>query len=253
MRVAIHQPHYFPWLGYFDKMAKVNRFVLMDEIQLEDRSYMLRNRFLQKDGTLTYLSVTAAKKGYREKKYNEIEVVDVPRWQRKHASYICDLYRKSPYLEEVFSEISPVFEKKYRYLVDVTYDSILSIMKLLNIPTEIVLQSNLNCAKNEKLGEDKTERQSNDVLALCQAAKATAYLTGSGFSLEFLNTKKFEEAGIPVAIQEYRCPAYRQEYSNEFIPNISALDLLLNCGIEESRRLFWENVQSTHEFDRIEA
>ncbi len=68
MRAAIHQPHYFPWLGYFDKMAKADLFVFMDEVQLEDRSYMLRNRFLRKDGELMYLSITASKKGYREKK-----------------------------------------------------------------------------------------------------------------------------------------------------------------------------------------
>lgn len=251
MRVAIHQPHYFPWLGYFDKMAKVDCFVLMDEIQMEDRSYMLRNRFLQKDGSLAYLSVTAAKKGYREKAYREIEVMECAKWQRKHASYLKDLYCHAPYTEEVFAELATVFTKDYHYLVDVTRDSIEAIMRLLDIPTRLIYQSELDCRRNEE-EEDKQTRRSNDVLAICQAAKATAYMTGAGASLEFLNRDRFRDAGIPVAIQKYTCPVYEQRFSAEFIPNISALDLLFNCGIEEARRIFWDNARSTHEFDEIE-
>ena len=251
MRVAIHQPHYFPWLGYFDKMAKVDRFVLMDEVQLEDRSYMLRNRFLRKDGELCYLSVTAAKKGYREKKYNEIETLDNARWQGKHLSYLRDLYSRSPYRDEILERLMPVFTKDYRLLYEVTKDSILLCMELLDIRTEIVEQSALNCHRNGEAPQDKNARRSGDVLDICQAAGTTAYMTGAGASLGFLDMEQFSATGIRVAVQDYQCPRYQQLFSKEFIPNISTLDLLFNCGIEESRRIFWENVNSTHEFDQI--
>lgn len=251
MRVAIHQPHYFPWLGYFDKMAKVDTFVLMDEVQLEDRSYMLRNRFLQKDGTLTYLSVTASKKGYREKAYKEIEVMECARWQKKHISYLKDLYCHAPYTEEILAELMPVFAKDYHFLAEVTRDSMEAVMRLLNIPTKLIYQSELDWQRMQKEA-DRQVRRSNDVLAICQAAGASAYMTGAGASLEFLDQDSFQAAHIPVAVQSYACPIYTQRFSSEFIPNISALDLLFNCGIEESRRIFWENVRSTHEFDEIE-
>ena len=67
MRVAIHQPNYFPWLGYLDKMAKADKFIIMDEVQLENKSYMCRNRILNREGEVIYLSVPCLKKGYREK------------------------------------------------------------------------------------------------------------------------------------------------------------------------------------------
>ena len=248
MKVAIHQPQYFPWLGYFDKMAKVDKFILMDEVQLEDRSYMLRNRFLSQDGSLTYLSVTAAKKGYREKKYNQIETVDNEKWQNKHRSYLQQLYRRSPFADEVLSAIDPVFSKHYVWLTEVTQDSILACMRLLNIQTPIILQSQLRYQRNINTAEESARRRSQDVLSICKAVGATSYMTGAGASLEFLDREEFSNAGVPVAIQSYQCPAYEQRFASEFLPNISALDMLFNCGIERSRDIFWNNVKSTNEF-----
>lgn len=252
MKVAIHQPHYFPWLGYFDKITKVDLFVFMDEVQLEDRSYMLRNRFLKKDGELTYLSVTASKKGYREKKYNEIETMDNARWQGKHLSYLRDLYSRSPYRDEILERLEPVFTKDYTFLFDVTKDSVLLCMDMLGIPVKTVNQSALDWRRNLSGVQERDARRSGDVLAICRAAGATAYMTGTGASLGFLDMDAFQAAGIPVAVQSYQCPEYPQMFSKEFVPNISVLDLLFNCGVEESRRIFWENVNSTHEFNKIE-
>ena len=63
--VAIHQPPYCPWLGYLDKMAKADEFVVLDEVQFTDRSPMHRNKFLQLNGEAKLLSLSVCKKGYR--------------------------------------------------------------------------------------------------------------------------------------------------------------------------------------------
>ena len=77
MKVAIHQPHYFPWMGYLDKMAKADKYIVLDEVQLEDRSPMVRNKFLQNNGEEHILGLSIRKKGYREKMTKEIELSDV--------------------------------------------------------------------------------------------------------------------------------------------------------------------------------
>ena len=72
--VAMHQPHYFPWLGYLDKMAKADEFVVLDEVQFEDGSPMSRNRFLQVDGEAKLLSLSVEKKGYLEKPTRDVRL-----------------------------------------------------------------------------------------------------------------------------------------------------------------------------------
>lgn len=248
MKGAIHQPHYFPWIGYFDKMAKADRFIIMNEVQLEDKSYMCRNRFVSRDGELIYLTVTCSKKGYRDKKYKDIEIMDCQKWQNKHWDYFKSTYKYNPFLKEILEHIEPIFSKNYEYLYEVTFDSIMAIKNLLNIPTEIVMQSDLDC-KNEKNAEgNKDSRRSGDVLALCLAAQIDEYFTGSGASLSFIDSEEFKRENVSVFVQDY-CPiVYQQRFTSEFKGNISALDFLLNCGIEAARDMFWENIKNENDY-----
>lgn len=71
--------------------------------------------------------------------------------------------------------------------------------------------------------------------------------------MTYLNREKFVENGVKIVFQDFTHPVYTQCSSKEFITGISILDLLFNCGVEESRRIFWENVRSTHEFEGNEV
>lgn len=259
MKVAIHQPHYFPWLGYFDKMAKVDRFVVMDQVQYVPRSYMSRNSFLDKNGDVVRQSLTVSKVGHRDKELREIEVIDCAVWQNKHEAFFQNNYCHFPYYEEVMREFTDVFSRPYSRLLDVQTDTIKGICRLLDIKTELVFQSDLtiepSIVSDSGLTEEdqKRRRRCLDVIHICEAAQATHYITGRGKSLEFVDPQLFEQHHIRLALQDYNCPVYHQKYAKEFVPNISALDFLLNCGIEESRRIFWENVRSSHEFEENEV
>lgn len=246
MNVAIHQPHYFPWLGYLDKMAKVDKFIIMDMVQLENRSYMCRNRILDRSGNILLLTVPCLKKGYREKPYKDIEINAQIKWQKQHRQEILSTFKYSPYLNEIMYELEPLFKREYKFLLDVTVDSIQILRKIFDINTEILFQSALPCYTPKTYEyQTKEEKRSQDVLSICQAVGATQYLTGTGASLTFLNINQFEHQGIKVALQNYECPVYEQRFSHEFIPNLSALDLLLNMGIEQSKKIFWKNIQDS--------
>lgn len=252
MKVAIHQPHYFPWLGYFDKIAKVERFVLMDQVQYVPRTYMSRNTFLNRSGEQVYLSVPVQKAGYREKELKDIMLLNDD-WKGKHMAFFSEHYKRFPFFREIMDFIEPFMEKDYSSIYEVDKASILSVCKMLNITTEFIDQSAYQIPAQPHSPDDdeetKRRRRCMDVVRICQAAEATKYITGAGKSLEFVSKEIFAENHIEFAVQQYTCPVYPQSNTTEFVPNITALDFLFNCGIEESRRIFWANVNQAHEFE----
>jgi len=234
MVVAIHQPHYFPWIGYFDKMAKVDKFILLDEVQLQNSSFMFRNRLLAKCGTVKYITVPYHKKSFLTKKYSEIEINNQIDWQKRHLSFIRENYNKSPYLCDILDAIEKIFGNDYIWLCDVTVESVIAIKELLKVNTEIILQSSLEY--------DRKAVKGDLVLEICKSIGAKTYISGKGASVDYLNSIGFDKNCINVIFQEFRHPTYQQLHGNEFISGISALDMLLSCGIQQSRDIFWNSV-----------
>ena len=244
MRTAIHQPHYFPWVGYFDKMAKTDQFILMDDVQLAKRSPMTRNRVLAPDGEPRYISISASQCGHREKKYREIPLSKGTEWKSKNLSILHGYYRKAPFYQEIIALMESYFAHDFQTLCECTISSVRLVRDLLEIPSRLVLQSQLSY--NIEL------KKSDLILELCLKSGANVYVSGRGASMNYLNREKFAKDGVDIVFQDFQHPVYSQCNSAEFIQGISILDMLFNCGIEESRRIFWENVNSTHEFDEGE-
>ncbi len=244
MKVAIHQPHYFPWIGYFDKMAKVDAFVLLDEVQLETRSQMLRNRIIGINGDTKYITIKSDKAGYTEKKYSEILTVDNVSWKKENYSLLREYYRKAPYYKEILEKLEAFFQNDFSTVCEWTIESIRMVQDLLNIPTKLVYQSDITY--------DRTFKKSDMDLGICISLGAETYFSGRGASVDYLNREKFSQNGVNIVFQDFTHPVYPQIHSTDFVSGISILDMFFNCGIEETRRIFWENVHSTHEFDEIE-
>ena len=232
--VAIHQPHYFPWLGYLDKMAKADEFVILDEVQLTDRSPMVRNKFLQIDGTAKYLTVSVAKKGYREKKTNEIELTNWNEVRIKHHRFLELNYGKTPFYKEIMPLVSSIFESDFQYLFDLEMVTIEAMREIYGIETPLILQSTLDYDRNAK--------NSDLMLNLCKVLGANVYLSGNG-ARKYMVDERFLECGIEVHYQRFDSPSYAQYRQEEFVSGLSALDLAFQCGIEGARKVFWSNMQ----------
>ena len=119
MIVAIHQPHYFPWLGYLAKMASVDKFILMDTVQLEKRSPMLRNRIIDPDGQIRYLNVSCEKQKHYEREYRDLKIKDFETWTNRQKGTLIRAYKKCNYFDEVFDAIASVFEKEQPIYIEV--------------------------------------------------------------------------------------------------------------------------------------
>lgn len=232
-KVAIHQLHYFPWLGYLDKMAKADKFILLDEVQLEKGSNMYRNKVSTWDGKEKYLTVCYKKQDCLNKPFREILLENSVDWQDSQREFIFQNYRKALFFNEVWSEIEHIFLKEYKYLMDVLMDSIEAERKLFDIRTEIILQSDIKYLRDTYKNEMLIE--------LCKAVNADVYLSGNG-ARGYMAVQEFEAQGITVEYQKFEYPKYQQ--FGEFVPNLSALDILFHCGKREGKRIFWNNVKN---------
>ncbi|MCQ2451378.1 MAG: WbqC family protein [Clostridia bacterium] len=230
MIVGIHQLNYFPWVGYFDKVEKSDIFIIMDEVQLITDSYMQRNRVLNQSGQPSWLSVSFQKENFRDKKFSEIKLNDSVDWQKRQKDFLVGTYNTAPYFSEVLNLISPIFENKYDTLFEVNKKAFDIIIDMLDIKTKVILQSSLDY--------DRTAKKNDLVLELCKAVNADCYFSGAG-AKKYMDETPFAAAGINVVYQNYLPFEYPQKFNSEFMPGLSILDVLLNCGIEKTKKLFW--------------
>ena len=241
LTVSSHQPHFFPWLGYFDKMAKADLFLINDIAQLELKSPMQRNRIADRNGAVRYINVVVDKKGCFEKQNREVELNNWEETRKSLIGIIRDCYLKSDYFHEIWPAVEEVIEEDYQKLIDIDMATIELGRKCLNIDTPLIFQSTMHFEEGNTTSEKLAIKLSS--------IHTKTYLSGNG-GKKYMNLDDFTYRGIRVVFQNFTYPKYKQSFHGEFIPNLSLLDLLFNCGIEKSRELFWNNVHSTNEVDQ---
>ncbi len=234
MRVAIHQPHYFPWLGYFAKMAVSDKFILLDSVQFEKGSQMIRNQVLDSEGNKRFITIMGDTRGYLDKEYREIKTKNISDWTGKQLDALTNYYRYSRYRDETLCLLRDFFDNKFDTVCKWTCGSIFMIKDLLDIKTEIIYQSDLQY--------DTEQRKSDLVLELCKSIGANTYVSGRGGSMNYLNQDAFNQEGINVEFFGYNHPEYKQSHHSLFVPGVSCLDIFFNCGIDEAKNIFRESI-----------
>lgn len=220
MRIAIMQPTYLPWLGYFDIMDQVELFVFLDNVQFVKQSWHVRNRIKTPKG-LEWLTVPVILHGRFGQLINEAEIRMADFW-KKHVRAIEVNYRRAPYFQDYFSDLLSVFEqgKPWIHLVD------------LNI-TLITWLSGVLGVKNRSLRSSHLEvegKRSTLIATICQSLEATEYLSPIGSAAYLLDEiQEFANRGIKVFLHNYQHPTYHQLFS-PFVPFASVIDLVFNEG-----------------------
>jgi hypothetical protein len=216
MIVAVHQPQYLPWLGYFDKIDRADVFVLLDNVQFKKNEWQNRNRLKTAQGP-QWLTVPVL---YRfPQLICEVGINYKERWQHKQRQSILSNYRKAPFwslLEPFFEEI---FTKEWQTISALNIHVVRELTALLGIATPLYVASEL-----PTFPEDPDER----LIAITRHFGADSYLAGSG-GHGYMDMLKYENAGIKAVFQEYRHPEYQQMFG-EFEPFLSVVDLIYNHG-----------------------
>jgi hypothetical protein len=232
MKVTIHQPSYWPWLGLLDKIAKVENLIILDDVAANKASFQYRNQFFCNGSSKNLTLPVNHKLG---KKINELHLKN-DNWKIDHLNKLRNYYMKAPYFKQIFPEIELLYNS---FVGDRAFNFIIETMKysfsFLNITSDIICSSEL----------ESVEVKGDLVLDLCNKVNANIYLSGQG-AKQYLNDfqlRKFKENGIDLEWHYFEHPIYPQHNKFNFISGLACLDLFFWNGKNDSREIFWKNIK----------
>lgn len=218
--IGILQPGYLPWLGFFEQLQASNVFVIYDDVQYDKHGWRNRNRIKTPTGP-QWLTVPVQVDLSQSPSILEIKINNRENWRKKHFFSIRQNYAKAPFFSRYIDFFAEVYQRDWDYLIDLDMYLIVKLTELLGIdPAKIVRSSTL------EVEGDRITR----LIGICQRFGAAVFYEGAS-GRNYIDTAVFAQQGIGVAYQDYRHPEYPQLYG-DFIPNLSVIDLLFNCGDE---------------------
>lgn len=224
MIVAAHQPHFLPWLGYLDKLARADVFVVMDDLQYETQNFQNRQKLKLNDGP--HLISVPLERHAQTDRICDLRIDNSGRgsrhhWQRRTWRTLEVHYGKAAWFARHAPALEDVFVRRWTHLLELD----LHMLELARLAFEIKVP--IIRASSLALRGAKTDR----IIDFCHKLGAHVYLTGSGGSTGYLDVAALARAGITPLWQRFRHPTYPQRYPQlGFVSHLGFLDLLLNCG-----------------------
>ncbi|MEK7658908.1 MAG: WbqC family protein [Patescibacteria group bacterium] len=231
MILVAHQPEYLPYLGFFYKASKADKFIFVDHVQFQKEGFQNRNRIRTAPGQdgWTWLTIPVATKNKTSQKINEVKIDNSRYWAKKHWKSIYFAYKGAPFFNKYKDFFEKTYLKKWEYLADLNETIIIYLFKELNIQSPIYKSSDY----------DIKGQKTDMIINLCKAMKADTHLSGPGLTAEggehYVEEEKFKKQGLNHIFSDFKHPIYNQQFE-PFIYNMSAIDLLFNYG-EESREI----------------
>ncbi len=224
MIVAAHQPHLMPWLGYLDKVARADVFVVMDDLQYEAQNFQNRNRLKLCAGP-AWITVPLVSAG-RAQAVCDRRIDNTGRggrhhWQHRLRRTLEVHYARTPHYSARVSELDDVFVRRWDFLLELDLHMLDLARRWCGITTPIIRASSLGAhgAKTDRIAE------------VCSKLGASAYLSGRGGSTGYLDTELLARRGIATAWQSFDHPVYPQRYPHlGFVSHLGFLDAVFNCG-----------------------
>jgi hypothetical protein len=229
--VAISQPTYLPWPGYFRLIKEANIYVFADHVQFESRSWQCRNKIKTPEGW-KWLTVPVTHDSLFQP-IKDVRISNVQQWTKKHWNILNAYYSKTPYFSTHSSFFRSLYEKNWFLLSELNIEIIKYLASQLGLSTIFLRSSELGIS----------DRRSHLALSICKLLKADRYVSSIG-AMEYMRKEKadelFKNEGIKLEFLTYSIPSYPQLYG-DFVPNLSFVDGLFNCGADSAKILFCEN------------
>ncbi len=217
--IAIHQPNFLPWIGYFAKILAADEFIFLDTSQFSKGSYQNRVQIKTPQGA-AWLTANVKKGKVSFVPSNIVKLSDFDRWKVKHLKTIQANYSKSANFGYFYEPLSDFYEaSEFEYLCDFNIALIELCCSALGVETNKIFRSS----------ELEISNSNDDALIeICKKVNAKSYLSGSG-GRNYQDESKFIENGISLEYSNFKHPKYTQLWDG-FDAGLSIIDLLLNEG-----------------------
>ena len=226
--VAIHQPNFFPWLGYFDKIRRADAFVFLDHVQLQKTGGTWSNRVrVMMNGEPRWLTAPLERAYHGVRRIDEIRFNETLPWRSKLLKTLGTNYRKAPHFSEALDLLEPQIAQRESGLATYNIRTVMTIANALGFDEKRFLRSS-----ELSITGHGTEL----LIAITQSAGCRTYMCGGG-AAGYQDDRAFAAAGIGLAHQDFSQPVYPQNGAKQFVPGLSIIDALMNCGVDGTRRL----------------
>jgi hypothetical protein len=226
--VAIHQPTFFPWLGYYDKIARSDVFIVLDNVQFPKTGGIWGNRVrILINGQPAWITVPIVRAYHGTRLISEMQINNASPWRDKLLKTLQVNYARAPFYEAIVHILAELINYPADSLADFNVNSIRALASALGIDSaKFVLGSTLT-----------VNGSATDLLIdMVKAVGGTTYLCGGGAG-GYQEDEKFTAAGLGLLYQDFQHPQYPQWNAKDFIPGLSIVDALMNCGLAQTQLL----------------
>ena len=217
MKVALMQPYFFPYLGYYQLINSVDEFVIFDNAQYVRRSWMNRNRILNEHKESSFMTVPVSK-APRETKIKDIVIKNHENWQEKIFRKLL-IYKNAPYYPQVVEFLNDCFLNRHTNLSELNTILLKKTCRLLNIKTNITILS-------ERLPAIQSANMADEWgIKVSKALNATTYINAIG-GRDIYCQQKYQDHGLVIKFIKPNLFSYKQ-FDRNFVPGLSIIDVMM--------------------------
>lgn len=228
MKLALMQPYFFPYIGYFMLIKHSDMFIIFDTAQFMKGGWINRNRILKSNGDPMYINALIHKAPVRTA-INEIKLNYKEDWKSKILAQL-EVYKKiAPYYNEVITFLKECFEYETDSLSDSNHHTLRETCKYLNIECNIQILSEMNLEIDDVNESDEWGLNVSKVMGVKE------YLNAPG-GIEFYNKDKYTENGIDLRFIKPNLKPYDQKV-DEFVHGLSIIDVMMFNSVEEINKM----------------
>lgn len=247
MKLAVMQPYFFPYLGYFQLIKAVDKFIIYDKVAYIKKGWVNRNR-IGVVNDLDRMVVVPVQNASSNKLIQDVKIDNSQNWAAKILQLIYFNYKKSAYFDEVYPLIEGLLSKEYDCIAEINAATTIGVAGFLDMPTTIVSDTS-DFTDMETHLEDGSyceffngvavpERKTARVIEICRKEKASTYVNPIG-GTELYDKEVFRNYGVNLEFVKMRNVVYPQ-FTKEFVAGLSIIDVLFQNGKEKTKQLLDE-------------